>query len=54
LEILVDDEETTLAELNRVSGEDQHIFSRVKILENKLPITANPREKQEEVIVENE
>jgi hypothetical protein len=54
LEVLVDDEEATLAELNRVFGEDQHIFFRVKILKKKLPITANPREEQEELIVENE
>ncbi len=51
LEVLVDDEEATLVELNRVSGEDQHIFSRVKIPKKKLPITTNPTEEQEEIIV---
>jgi hypothetical protein len=51
LEVLVDDEEATLAELNCFSREDQHIFSRVKIPKKKLPITTNPTEEQEEIIV---
>jgi hypothetical protein len=38
----VDDEEATLAELNHVCGEDQHIFSGVRIPKRRLPIIANP------------
>ncbi len=54
LEVLVNDEEATLVELNRVCGRDQHIFSGVRILERRLPIIANPTEEQEKMIVENE
>jgi hypothetical protein len=54
LEVLVDDEEATLVELNRVCGKDQHIFFGVRIPKRKLPITANPVEEQEEVIMEDE
>ncbi len=54
LEFLVDDEEATLAELNYVCGEDQHIFSRVKIPKRRLPIIANPVAKQEEMTAEDE
>jgi hypothetical protein len=42
LEVLVDDGEATLAELNRVCGEDQHIFSGVRIPKRRLSITAHP------------
>jgi hypothetical protein len=42
LEALVDDEKATRVKLNRLCGKDQHIFSRVKIPERRLPITANP------------
>jgi len=54
LEVLVHDEEVTLAELNHVCGEDQHIFFGVRIPNRRLPITANPAEAQKEVIIENE
>ncbi len=54
LEVLVDDEEATLVELNRVYGEDQHIFYGMRIPKRRLPITANLVKKQEEVITEDE
>jgi predicted aspartyl protease len=53
LEVLVDDEKTTLAELNHVCGKEEHIFSRVRIPKRRLPIIANPTKEQEEVIVED-
>jgi hypothetical protein len=52
LEVLVDDEKTTSAELNCVCGEDQHIFSGVRIPKRRLPIITNLVEEQE-VIVED-
>ncbi len=54
LEVLVDDEKATLAELNCVCGGDQHIFFEVRIPKRKLPIVANPTKEQEEVIAEEE
>jgi len=54
LEVLVDDEEATLVELNHVYGEDQHIFSGVRIPKRRLPITANLTKEQEEMIAEDE
>jgi hypothetical protein len=54
LEVWVDDEETTLAELNHVCGNDQHVLFGVRIPKRRLPIVANPAEKQEEVITEDE
>jgi len=53
LEVLVDDEEATMAELNHVCGEDQHIFSGVRIPKRKLPIISNLAEEREEVITED-
>jgi hypothetical protein len=40
--------------LNRVCGDDQHAFFKVRIPKRRLPIVANPVEEQEEVIVEDE
>ncbi len=54
LEVLVDDEKATLVELNHVCGGDYHIFFGVRIPKRRLPITANPIEEQEEMIVEDE
>ncbi len=54
LEVLVDDEEATLAKLNHVCGDDQHVFSRVRIPKRRLPITTNLVEEQEEVIAKDE
>jgi len=54
LEVLVNDEEATLAKLNHVCGEDHHIFFGVRIPKRGLPITANLGEKQKEVIAEDE
>jgi hypothetical protein len=54
LEVLVDDEKATLAELDRVCGKDQHIFSGVKIPKRGLSIIANLEEEQEEVIAKDE
>jgi hypothetical protein len=54
LEVLVDDEEVILAELNCVCGNDQHVFSWVRIPKRKLPIVANLVEEQEEMIAEDE
>jgi hypothetical protein len=50
----VDDEKATLAKLNRVCGDDQHVFSRVRIPKRRLPIIVNPTEEQEELIAEDE
>ncbi len=44
LEVLVDDEESTLAKLNRVHGDDQHIFFGVKTPKRRLPISTNQAE----------
>jgi hypothetical protein len=41
LEVLVDDEEVTFYELNRICGDDQHVFSRVRIPKNRLLVTFN-------------
>jgi hypothetical protein len=54
LEVLVNDEETTLAELNHVCGNDQHVLLGVRIPKRRLPIVANPVEEQEEVITKDE
>jgi hypothetical protein len=54
LEVLVDDEKATLAELNCACGGDQHIFFEMKIPKRRLPIIANPTKEQEEVITEEE
>ncbi len=40
--------------MKRVCGDDQHVFSEVRILKRKLPIIVNPVEEQEEVIAEDE
>jgi hypothetical protein len=48
LEVLVDDEEATLAKLNRVYGNDQHVFSGVRIPKRicpLLPIQQNNKRK---------
>jgi hypothetical protein len=47
LEVLVDDEEVTLAELNNFCG---GIFSGVRILERILPVTTNPTKEQEGIV----
>ncbi len=54
LEVLVDDEEASLAELNCVYRNDQHVFSGVRIPKRRLPIVTNLVEEQKEVIVEDE
>jgi hypothetical protein len=54
LEVLVDDEETIMAELNRACGDDQHVFSGVRIPKRKLPIVINPAEEREEMNEEDE
>jgi hypothetical protein len=54
LEVLVDDEKATLAELNYVCGDDQHVFFGVRIPKRRLPIVANPRKEQQEMIAEDE
>jgi hypothetical protein len=54
LQVLVDDEEATLVELNGICGEDQHIFSEVRIPKRILLVSTNLAKKQEEGIVEVE
>jgi len=54
LEVLVDDEESTIAKLNHVCGDDRHVFFGVRIPKRRLPIVANPAEEQEEAIIEDE
>ncbi len=54
LEVLVDDEESTLAKLNHVCGDDRHVLFGVRIPKRRLPIVANPAEEQEEAIIEDE
>jgi hypothetical protein len=54
LEVLVEDEEATLVELNRICGGDQHIFSGVRIPKKRLPVTVNLAKEQEKGIVEKE
>jgi hypothetical protein len=41
LEVLVNDEEATLNELNRICGANHHLKSGNKILKKRLPIQAN-------------
>jgi len=54
LEVLVDDEEAIIVELNCVCGDDQHVFSWVRIPKRRLPIVVNLVEEREEVIAEDE